>query len=337
MTRITENMIANSMLRQMQLGQQKVDRYSNEISSGLKILQPGDSFSAGTVSQFKEQISRLESYEDRVSMVQGQLEFQDEVLRQASEVLVRVEELASQAANETLSVEQREHVAAEVFQLRDHLVHLANSTYQGKYVFAGADNDTPPFSATTYANYNTNFPASQERYVYSGTTGAQLTRNVQVSDSVNLTVNTPGDQIFQDAVYAMERLGRSLVGYETLPAPTGTPATPTVPDGSGNAYNMPTDYAAQTQDIQETIDLIKLSRSSDLLPEQISVASRLNRLESVRSILEATKFASKHVLSDLQDADITESVSKLQQAQIALEASYAVTSQVLNLSILNYL
>ncbi|MEZ4753157.1 MAG: flagellar hook-associated protein FlgL [Bdellovibrionota bacterium] len=340
MTRITENMISSSLLRQMQTGQKQVERYGNEISTGLKVLQPGDSLSAGSIAEFQSQVTRLESYETRVKVATGQLQFQDEVLRQANEVVIRAKELATQGANETLSAEKRLLIAEEVYQLRDHLASLGNSTYQGRYIFGGNEDDNAPFTpnATPYPAFNASIPSSEVNYEYTGATGATATRTVQVSDTTSITLNTPGDEIFINAIHALERLGRSLAGYTTEPA-LANPIVPAAPDTTqpNAAYTFPADYTVQTQDIKDAITLLDLAKQDDILPEQISVAGRLNRLNSVASVLEATKFASKNVLAKLQEADMDESISKFSQAQTALQASYTIAAQVQSLSILNYL
>ncbi|RIL09741.1 MAG: flagellar biosynthesis protein FlgL, partial [Proteobacteria bacterium] len=52
---------------------------------------------------------------------------------------------------------------------------------------------------------------------------------------------------------------------------------------------------------------------------------------------QATKDDAITALSTLQDADVAESATSLTQAQTALEASYAITTRILNLNILDFL
>ena len=305
-----------------------VNKYSEEISTGLKVRDPGESNSAGTVSQFNEMLSRIDGYSKRISTATSMLTFQDDILSQANEVIIRAKEVATQAANESNSATTRSQMAAEIWQLRNQMVTLANSTYQGRYIFGGADNDDPPYDAATYTN-----PASgdaAQRYVFDAEAGTSTQESAQVTDDLSLTVTTQANTIFDNAIQGLERLGRSLQGYTTLPA-SGAP------NGGGVAYTFPTEFSQQTSDIGAAIDLINTARDQNLIPERVSLGARIKRLETADSLLGLNKTSAQEVLSKIQDADVVESASKLSIAQTAFEASLQVTLRALNLSILNFL
>jgi flagellar hook-associated protein 3 FlgL len=320
MTRISENQMIRSMVSQMLANQQTVNKYSQEVTTGLKVQNPGDSRLSGTISQFREMESRISGHQDRIKTVQGLLTFQDGVVSQVNDALVRAQELATQGANETLDPAHRALISDEVMALRDHIVSLANSTYQGRYIFGGNDDGTPPYTAQTYTNPPTG-PESQ-RYTYNTSLAAGQTRTVNVTDDTSITVNTPGSTVFDNSIQALERLGRSLSGYATNPA-SGTP------DGTGSAYTFPAQYTTQTQDIKATIDLLNNARETDVLPEQSSIAGRLARLSSANDVLTQNMNSAKDVLGRLQDADITQSASDLTLAQSALQASLTVTTRLM--------
>ena len=63
----------------------------------------------------------------------------------------------------------------------------------------------------------------------------------------------------------------------------------------------------------------------------------MRRLQTAESLLTLTKTSAQEVLSRIQNADETESVASLAQAQTALQASYSVTAKVLRLTIMDYL
>ena len=328
MTRITENSVARNLLLAVQQNRQMIDKYGNEVSSGLKVADPGDSTFSGTISQLGGTLERLEGFKRAVSNITGMLTFQDDVLSQANELLVRAKEIAAQGANETNSETERAALAEEVFQLRDEMVSLANSKYLGSYIFSGNATDTPAYSAAAYTEGGS--AASKERYVYTTALGCDDTRSVEISDGLSLQVNTPGNLIFDNAIQALERLGRSLQGYATTPA-SGAP------DGGGSAYSMPADFSVQTEDIRDAMELLDTARESDIEPQRVNLGGRLKRLETAKSLLEMNITSAKLVLSDLRDADIVDSATNLSMAQTALEASLTVTMQTLNMTILDYL
>ena len=147
---------------------------------------------------------------------------------------------------------------------------------------------------------------------------------------MTVTLNTPGGDVFGTTIEALERLGRALSGYQTLPAP-GTP------DGTGTAYTFPADYKNQTADIKYTIDLLVQARDGDIIPERTMLGGKMRRLETAESLLTLSKTSAQEVLSRIQNADETESVANLTQAQTALQASYSVTAKALRLTIMDYI
>jgi flagellar hook-associated protein 3 FlgL len=307
---------------------QRLDKYSREVSSGLKVAMPGDSTDSGTVARYQQTLQKIDSYTSTVAQTKSILQFQDSVMDQMSELIIRAKEVATQGANETLSVSARAHLAEEIYQIRDHVAGLANSTYQGRYIFGGADDDDPPYDATTYS-----VPASgtaSTRYAFDGELGIDAAKTVDLTDNLSITISTSADKLFGTTIQALERLGRALGGYETLP-PTGTP------DGTGAAYNMPNDYTTQTAAIKNSIDLLNTAREAEILPERVSLGGRLRRIETAESLLGLTKNSAEDVLGRIQSIDDTESAANLAEAQSALEASYTVTAKVLRMSILDYI
>lgn len=312
---------------------ESVNKFSSEVASGLKVSAPGDSSQSATISQFRETLNRIDGYSNRVSSVKGFLEFQDNTLGEAGDLLIRAKEIASQAASGHVSADARAQMAQEVFEIREHVVALANSQYQGKYVFAGAADGTPAFSKVGAPGYAapTTGPAS-DRYVYTTQPGGTLGRSVQVGEDVNVDVSTPGSAIFGNAIAGLEQLGRALQGFSTVKDPTTG-----LPTGAGTAFNLPQEYDLQTAEIRNALDTFSRAKEQDIQLERVSVGGRLRRLDTATSVLGLSKVTAQEVLNGLQNADITESASNLADAQSALEASFTITSRILKVSILDYL
>ena len=340
MTRVSEFDTVRRMMIYMSQNRQQVSDLGDSISSGISVHTAGDSTQAATIARTQESIDKIKENKSRVATVESYLTFQDSVLGSANTLLVRAAELAEQAANETNSAEARSQMASEVYEIRNNMVDLANSTYQGKYIYAGANDNTPPYcTVTTPANQGYVNPSSgegSERYVFAydivtkTTDPADLvTRNVQLTDDVSVRVNTAGNKVFDNAIQYLERLGRSLEGYKTNPA-TGAP------DGTGDAYTS-SEYAQQTSDIQACLDGLNNARESDVMTERVDVAGRSRRLETADSIMDLTKTSASEVLDRLQNTDTVEAATQFSLAKTALQASIQVTTSVLDMSILDYL
>lgn len=335
MTRITQAQQVRSSLNSIQENRRKVDRLQNDISSGTKVHFAGDdAANVGAISQLQTTLNNYTNYKLRISDAISSLTVQDDLLIQANEVMIRAKELATQGANESNGSTIRAQMSDEVFQLRDQLAGIANTKYQGRYIYGGADDDDPPFDAQTYTNPSSG--KASERYVFDAEDGTTTTRSIKISDNLSVTLNTDADSVFSNSIAALERLGRALAGYRTEPVDSaGIPSG--LPDGSGTAFTFPTDTAEQTQDILETIDLIDSARTGDVIPEQTNVAGRISTLENTDRLLSSLTGNLQNALSKLKDTDVAEAGSALSEAQTALQASYSITSRILQQSILDYL
>ena len=328
MTRISENQFTNLLVNYTVNNKSRVNKYSEQVATGIKAALPSDSVDAGVISRYKQTLDRIDGYTTTIARVRSLVQFQDDALSQMNELIVRAKEIAQQGANESLTPSARAFLAEEVFQLRDQVAGLGNSSYQGRYVYGGADDDDPPFDASLYDEPATG-PASV-KYEFDAEIGTSQERAVKITDDVSVSINTPGSQVFGTTIEALERLGRSLVGYATTPA-SGTP------DGGGTAYTFPTDYVTQTNDIKATIDLLTKARDEEVIPERTMLGGKMRRLETAEALLSLTKTSAQEVLSRIQNADETESVANLTQAQTALQASYSVTAKALRLTIMDFL
>ncbi len=332
MTRITETQIVRNSLALIQKSRSDIAKFSQETSSGIKIARPGDdAANAPTVASLRETINRFDKHKLRIQSASSTLSLQTDVLAQASDLLVRAKELASQGANEVLGAALRESLSHEVFQLRDAMVDLANTKFQGRYLYSGVADDQPAYSPTGTPGYtNSTSQPGSIRYTYNTNAGSDLSNSVYISDDTSITTNTPGNGVFDGAIQALEILGRSLEGYRST-------TTAGVPDGGGTAYTFPTDFSEQTQDILNAMTRLDTARTSDIAIERVSVAGKESRILNSTSILESLKSNLIEVLSKTQGADIFESATNLTQAQTALQTSLSVSGSILKISLLDYL
>jgi flagellar hook-associated protein 3 FlgL len=101
-------------------------------------------------------------------------------------VLQRAISLGVEGANGTLSDSDRAAIVTELNGIQSELVGMANTTYQGQYLFAGTA-DTQP-----YVMNGNSTPAVS----YKGNEG---TNSVTVGNGYQVQVNLPGSQVFNGA------------------------------------------------------------------------------------------------------------------------------------------
>lgn len=183
--RVDPNFVSNmtGSLDQTQATQQ---RLSNELSSGVRVnALSDDPVAAGENVLLLNQTQRDDSFTQSSSLVQGQLQVGDSALGSVVSQLTQAISLATSANNGTINASQLQAVSSQLAGIRDEVVSLANTSYQGQYIFGGAQTSAPPFSTS-----NTTTPATT---LYSGDENINY---LQTPNGQTIQLNLPGDQIF---------------------------------------------------------------------------------------------------------------------------------------------
>ena len=113
-----------------QLGdvQGELAKTQEQLSTGKQIVKPSDSpDKASLVTRLESELARQASYQSTLKTVNTRLQASETVLRNTSDVLVRIKEIAIQAASDTLSPADRQSISLESSSLRDQMLSLANT------------------------------------------------------------------------------------------------------------------------------------------------------------------------------------------------------------------
>jgi len=146
--RITNNLLFNTSLANIEKQNARLLQTSEEASSGLRLHRPSDDPS-GTqrVLNIRNSLSSLDQFKSQQTVVNSLLGGTDTALQNTETLLLSAKGLALRGANDTLGAEQRAVLAKEVGGLFQQAIALGNSDVNGRYLFAGQANDQPPFSA----------------------------------------------------------------------------------------------------------------------------------------------------------------------------------------------
>ncbi|MDQ0199565.1 flagellar hook-associated protein FlgL [Neobacillus ginsengisoli] len=179
--RITQNMMNQTMLSNLQSNYRALDQTQKQLSSGKKIDKPSDNpVTAVRSMYYQSSLNEIDQYKRNASDGSSWMQTTDEGLDQVTQVLQRVRELTVQASNDTNDQNARNAIAAEMSQLKDHLGEVANSEIGGKFIFAGTDTKTPPYDTSQKQFTNTN----------------QQPINYQVGKSSSVQINVSGVDVF---------------------------------------------------------------------------------------------------------------------------------------------
>jgi flagellar hook-associated protein 3 FlgL len=186
-TRINPNILPD-LLSAMQTAQQNAQNAAQEVSTGLSVNNPGDNPGAvAALVTTDAQTSQDAQFQTNVSDLQSKYQVADSVLNSASQVLTSAITLGTEGATGTIGAANRQSIASQVTGLQQQLLSLANTTYQGTYIFSGTDVTTQPFTQDSSA------PSG---VTYNGNTAVT---SVEISQGQSIQTNLPGDQVFANA------------------------------------------------------------------------------------------------------------------------------------------
>lgn len=180
--RVTSDMMVTGSLRRLQGRLERYQRAQEALATGKWVNQPSDDpalasrgLALRAALQSREQETRAAA--DARSLVDQA----DGELQGAVSVLQRVRELTVRAANVSAPTE-RTAIAAEIEELQEQLVSIANGRHRDRAVFAG-------FQAGPAVSHD----EATGTWSYEGDRGAVQRR---VSDTDVVTVNVTADDVF---------------------------------------------------------------------------------------------------------------------------------------------
>lgn len=185
------------------LNKQRQDEVLRQLASGSRINAPSDDpVGAAQVIQDSFQKSADGQFAANASALQGQLQVADSTLSSVVNVLTKAIALGTQGATGTLSDDNRQSIAKEVSGIQDQLAGLANTQFQGNYIFGGTATTTQPYTMD---------PNAPSGVVYNGNGNVN---SVEISQGQFAPVNVPGSKLFAgsgaDMFKAVSDLAKAL-------------------------------------------------------------------------------------------------------------------------------
>lgn len=300
----------------IQTNQSALFKIQNQLSTGRRILTPADdpvgASQALVVSQSKEMNAQ---FLENQATARAQLSQVESNLNGVAGELGSILDRAVQAGNSTLGASERKMIATELQSRLDNLVNLSNEQDgAGQYLYSGYQSQVMPFQVNTgsVAPFN----LTNQHVQYSGDNGV---RKLQVSPSVDMTINAVGDDVFMRVRDASGNLtNRSMFD---------------------SVKNLVTNLQAATFDSAAYSDSLSELRSSldNVSRVRSNVGASLNALDGLDSASQDMKLQYEQRLSDLQDVDYAKAISDLSRRQMQLEAAQKSFAQTSQLSLFNVL
>lgn len=331
MTRVTQSMLSNNMLRNLNTSYGKMSQLQDQINSGRKFTRASqDPVAAIKGMQYRVQLDKIGQFQRNVNEAEAWLDTTDTSLDQVGNALTRIKELVVQAANDTNTSDDRQKIELEIEQIRQQIQDLANTQLGGKYIFSGTETQTAPFvnGALNPELFQTN--ANGEILdtggnVYNPTdlnavpqTKGGTTSEVQIEvfDGIKFTVNT------NDAIPLFNNINNFLqkVQDELKDANTNGGA---ISDFLGSIAKGNNDDLASLQ--------------GEVLSARADVGAKMNRAELMLNRLDIHEINVTKQKSENEDTDYAKAITEMATQESIHQAALSVGAKIIQQTLVDFM
>jgi flagellar hook-associated protein 3 FlgL len=284
-------------LNQSTLSEQKL---TSELSSGLRVsVLSDDPVAAGQAALLSAAISQDDSFVQTAATAQSLMQVTDSALSSVVTQLTTALAAAVGGNSGTASMSDLIALSQQLSSIRDQVVSLANTSYQGTYIFAGSQGNRQPFT------------------VDASTSPAITTYN---GDEQTGSVTTENGQQIQT----------TLAGSAIFAAPDADVITA--------LNNLAADFASGTPSLTSATDIGVLSTALANVSQQRSMLnSALSRLNTASTYAQTDATHRTAAASTLVAADPATVATQLSAAEVQNQALMNVIAAVEKQSLFDYI
>jgi flagellar hook-associated protein 3 FlgL len=295
------------LLGEYQRIQSRIVTAQTQISSG----KVGDQYTdidgrSGVLAAAKAKAVRTDALSTTAKEVQSRLSMQDVQLQHLAELSDSLREAVGNAVA-TGRAEALKETAESVYKTA---ASILNTQVDGVYIYGGTRSDVPPVSETTLSGLLA-LPAVGDVFQNSG-----LTQTQSVEEGVSLETG----QLASDLATDLFQMLRDLAAFD---AGVNGPFTSTL-------------TGAQTTFLEGQLQALP-AVSRGLNDAAAINGARYAQIEDVVARHEDTGIELKKFIGDLEDVDLAEAITRLNQDQAAQQAAARMISQLQDNSLLRYL
>jgi len=178
--RITDQMVYGNQARNLQGSLAALAAAQQRAATGLALQRPSDDPAGAVASlQLRAQQAQNDQYARNIADGVAWTSAADSALSQSSTLIRQARDVVVQAGNGSLNQSALDALADQLSGIRDALLSQANTTVNGRSVFAGTSDAGAAFDSS---------------YAFSGAAGAAVTRRIGPGQSVRVDVD--GGSVF---------------------------------------------------------------------------------------------------------------------------------------------
>ena len=311
--RVTNKMLTSSLMGNVNNNLNLMQKYENQLSSKVKVDKISDDpVAAAKILKARSELKSQQQYSSNMLYTGGWLRSIDDALADVSDVFVRARTIAVSGSNGATSVESSKALGVEVNSIIDELVHIANTDYNGSYIFAGGESKVVPFTTVSADGNN----VTAVKFITNVTANLEKANLQKVEISKGVTIDLAAGQM----TFHTDSSGAADINY----------AFTTLIDLRDHLMNG---------NQQEVNDLIaKIDRLNDqVISERAVVGAKSNRVEQAQDRVDSFNMSLNNLISTLGDTDYLETSALLSSQRAVYEASLMVGANIIQPSLLKFL
>ncbi len=317
--RVTQSMLSSTMLRNLSNSYNKMGQWQEQLSTGSKLLRPSDDPVGVTRAMgYRTQLAQNAQYDTNLDTASKWLDTTDTALGSLGSAMTRVQELITQAANDTNQTVDREKMLLEIKQIREEVYDIANTKIGDEYIFSGTRTSEPLYTKDAAGNSIVNPKATNAA---PNTSGFENSFNVEIYNDITLDVNTTG---------AINMFGKLDIVFDKIEAAlAGTNGVTSGADIGSilGGTNSPTDKAFET--IQGSIDL--------LLNKRAEAGAKQNRVDMMSDRLAIQKEVLTKQQSNVEDVEYEEAITNMITQESIHRAALSVGGRIIQQTLVDFI
>ncbi len=298
---------ANLMLTQILKAESAVDTANRQVVTGkVSTTYSGYGDKTALMEAARSAAARSDANVGAATQVSTRLDLQDAQLNQLSELVSQVRQtLTKSAADQDATA-----LMSQMQGFYNQAVEILNAKDSNGYVYGGDNNQVPPVTATDL-NSLAALPSVADAFV-----NGQVKTTVRIGESQTVEVGMLASDVGSQLLTLFQQVAQFDSGAN---GPFATKTTP-----------------AQQAFLESSIQTVSNAA------EGVNAASAVNgiRYQMVQDTMTQLKARSSvysSFVSSIQDVDMPEALSRLNQSNIALQAAFQVTATLNRTSLLDYL
>jgi flagellar hook-associated protein 3 FlgL len=269
------------------------------LSSQKDVRKLSDNPIAATqIIRHRDAITDTMQFQKNIEYSKGLLERSETALGSIADGLMRAKELAVGMANDTYDAKSRDASGREVREIMEQVVQLANTSFNGRYIFGGFRNQTPPLSLDGE---------------YVGDDGRLF---LQISPGDFRQVNVPGRFVFEAS--ADERSAGHFDMIHTLDMLY-----------DGLTHDNKDSIRAAMGELDHQLE--------KTTSHQATIGAAWNTLNTTGDRLGNEETVMRTQLSKAQDVDFYDATSEFKRTEVVLQSTLMASTKLLQPSLLNFL